>query len=245
MILLFLAGCIASGLNAFAGGGSLVSFPVLVGLQMPELRANATNAVALWPGSLSSALGFRKYWSDIKSDLKRLLLPTFIGSSLGAVLLVYTSAAVFRVVVPLLILGATLLMAFQKKLRTRRTGEARTVAPTPAAFLQLGISLYGGYFGAGMGILMLSLLGLIAEGDIHRHNAIKNILGLIINFTASLILLGKGLVEPLPAVALMAGSIVGGYLASHLSQKVPADKLRVVVIVYGFVMTGWFLFRLL
>ena len=222
----------------------MVSFPVLVGLQMPELRANATNAVALWPGSMSSAWGFRKYWADVRDDLKRLLIPTFIGSSLGAVLLVYTSAEVFRIVVPILILGATLLLAFQKKLRTRRSGEVRTIARTPAAFLQLGISLYGGYFGAGMGILMLSLLGLIAEGDIHRHNAIKNVLGLIINFTASAILLGKGLVEPLPGAALMAGSIVGGYLASHLSQKVPAEKLRVVIVCYGFLMTAWFAFRI-
>jgi uncharacterized membrane protein YfcA len=243
LLLLFFAGCIASGLNSFAGGGSLVSFPMLVGLGVGEQVGNATNAVALWPGSLSSSLGFKKYWSDVKADIYRFAIPTFLGSSAGAALLILTPNSVFRAVVPALILVATLLLAFQKKLKTRRSGEVRIVQLPVALALQFAISVYGGYFGAGMGILMLALLGLIAKGDIHRHNAIKNTLGLFINFTASVIFVAKGLVLLVPGLALMAGAIVGGYAAAHMSQKIAADSLRKGIVVYGFVMTAWFAWR--
>ena len=243
LLLLFLAGCVASGLNAFAGGGSLVSFPMLVGLGVAEQAANATNAVALWPGSLSSSLGFKKYWNDVKADILRFATPTFLGSMAGAVLLIVTPDTVFRAVVPALILAATLLLAFQKQLKKRRGGGERVVKLPAAMILQFAISVYGGYFGAGMGILMLALLGLIASGDIHRHNAIKNTLGLFINFTASVIFISKGLVLPIPGAALMAGAIVGGYAAAHMSQKVAADALRKGIVIYGFVMTAWFAWR--
>lgn len=243
LLLLFFAGCLASGLNAFAGGGSLVSFPMLVGLGVGEQAANATNAVALWPGSLSSSLGFKKYWADVKGDIFRLSIPTFLGSTLGAILLIVTPDAVFRAVVPALILAATLLLAFQKQLKRRRSGEERVVQLPTAIALQFAISVYGGYFGAGMGILMLALLGLIAAGDIHRHNAIKNTLGLFINLTASIIFVVKGLVLLVPCLALMAGAVVGGYVAAHFSQKVAAEKLRIVIVIYGFLMTAWFAWR--
>jgi uncharacterized membrane protein YfcA len=216
---------------------------MLVGLGVADQVANATNAVALWPGSLASSLGFKKYWADVKGDILRFAGPTLIGSSAGAILLKLTPENVFRAVIPALILVATLLLAFQKKLRTRRSGEERTVQLPVALVLQFLISVYGGYFGAGMGILMLALLGLIATGDIHRHNAIKNTLGLFINFTASVIFITQGLVQLVPALALMAGAIVGGYAAAHMSQKVAADSLRKGIVVYGFVMASWFAWR--
>lgn len=216
---------------------------MLVGLGVGEQVANATNAVALWPGSLSSSLGFKKYWDDVKKDIYRFAVPTLLGSTAGAVLLILTPGSVFRAVVPALILVATLLLAFQKQLKKRRSGEERVVQLPVALALQFVISVYGGYFGAGMGILMLALLGLIAAGDIHRHNAIKNTLGLFINFTASVIFIYQGLVQLVPGLALMAGAIVGGYAAAHISQKVAADSLRKGIVVYGLVMTAWFAWR--
>ena len=240
---LFVVGLVASAINAVAGGGSLLSFPLLVALGVPPLSANATNSVALWPGSLASAFGFRDQLARTQKHLKFLVAPTIAGSLLGAWLLTHTPERLFDFVVPLLVLTATLLLAFGQRLRKAVLARRTKIPVALGMALQFFVSVYGGYFGAGMGILMLALLGLIATGDIHRHNAIKNTLGLFINFTASVIFVSKGLVQFVPCLALMAGAIVGGYAAAHMSQKVAADPLRKGIVVYGFVMAAWFAWR--
>lgn len=241
LILLAIAGFIAASINGFAGGGTLISFPVLIGTGLQETVANATNAVALWPGSLASAVGFKKYFEDIKKELIYLTPPTILGSAIGAFLLVSTPKVVFKFIIPLLILTATLLLAFQKMMKPKH-GEP-TLPHWAAWVLQMLVAIYGGYFGAGMGILMLAILGVASKGDIHRHNALKSILAIIINFSASGILIYQGLVNPSAAVAVMVGSIFGGYTSAKVSMKVSADKLRMVIVVFGFVMTAWFVWR--
>lgn len=240
--MLFVAGFLASGINAFAGGGSLISFPVLVGLGIPDLKANATNAVSLWPGSLSSAVGFREYWRGLKPELRMLAPVTLVGSCLGALLLAATDQGIFRRVIPFLILGAVLLMLFQMR-QPRLKSERREWPIWLGILLQFLLSVYGGYFGAGMGILMLALFSVAVEGDIHRHNALKNILALAINFASSGILIYKGLVMLVPALALMTGSIVGGWVSAHMSLKVDSRKLKWVVITYGLIMSTVFMVR--
>lgn len=244
LALLFLAGMIAAGVNAVAGGGSLVSFPTLIGLGLPAREANATNSVALWPGSLAGALGFLNQISRTKKHLRVLLLPSLVGSLMGAWLLVVTTDEMFKAVVPVLLLLATLLLAFQKRIRAWGERKRVHVSPVVGVALQLLVSVYGGYFGAGMGIMMLAVMGLFIEANIHELNAIKNWLGLLINFAASALLLSQNLVWLIPGLALMLGAIVGGYASARLSQKVDAEKLRRAIVVYGFVMTSWFLYRL-
>jgi uncharacterized protein len=240
---LVVVGAIASGLNAIAGGGSLVSFPALVGLGVPSLPANATNSAALWPGSLAGAFGFLNQLARVRSNLRVLIVPTLLGSLVGAWLLVSTPERAFRLVVPPLIFAATLLLAFQPRIKAWSLTRTNQVSALSGAVLQFFVSIYGGYFGAGMGILMLAVLGLFIEGSIHELNAIKAWLGVLINFAATVMFVAGGLVRPWPALALMIGGIIGGYLAARLSQKIDANRLRKGIVVLGLALTGWFTWK--
>ncbi len=240
LVALFGAGLFASGINAVAGGGSLLSFPVLVALGVPPLPANATNSVALWPGALSSAFGFLEQLERTRRHLWTLVPPTIAGSLVGAWLLVHTPERLFAMVVPALILLATLLLAFQPRIRKRVLGGKLRVPAAAGVILQFLVSVYGGYFGAGMGIVMLAIFGLFIPGTLHELNAMKAWLGVAINLVASVFFLGQGLLWMVPGLAVMLGAIVGGYLAARLSQRVDPEKLRRAVVVLGAVMTLWF-----
>ncbi len=239
------AGFAAAAVNAVAGGGTLISFPTLMWLGLPSRVANATNAVALWPGSASGALGFHKYFAETKDQLKALLPPTIVGSVLGSILLVVTSTKVFDFVVPFLILIATLLLAFQGKIKAATEKSGFTLKAWQVGVLQFFVSLYGGFFGAGMGIMMLAVMSLYEGMDLHRLNAIKNWLAVVINMGASIILLSKGLVDLKFALAVMVGALFGGYASAQFAQKIEAEKLRVWVVAYGLVMVGYMFWRLL
>jgi len=245
LLILFGAGVVASAINVVAGGGSLVSFPTLMGFGLPSREANATNSVALWPGALAGAIGFVNQIAKTKKHLGLLMIPTVLGSIAGAFLLFKTSKEAFDAIVPLLVLTATILLACQKRIRSWSATKHSHINPLFGAFLQLIVAIYGGYFGAGMGILMLAVMGLFIDANIHELNAIKNWLGLVINFAASVVFLTQGLVILVPGLALMAGSIVGGYFGARMSQKVDSEKLRKVIVVYGFVMCGWFTYKLI
>jgi uncharacterized membrane protein YfcA len=234
------AGAVASGVNTVAGGGSLISFPYLTaGVGLPSVPANATNSVGLWPGSLAGALGFRDMFSRTGAQLKRLIWPTLLGSQLGAILLLETPSSLFDYLVPALIVLAAGLLIFGKKLTAAARG--RHIPPWVGLLLQLLVSIYGGYFGAGMGIMMLAAFSLYVEGTLHELNAIKNVLGLVINFTCSITFLVKGLVDPKLALALVVGSVLGGYAAARLSLRADPDRLRFAIAIYGFFAAGYFL----
>ena len=241
---MFLAGMIAAAVNSIAGGGTLVSFPTLLALGLPEKIANATNAVALWPGSLAGAFGFREHLKDARAELKLLLPPTIVGSLLGSVLLVVTPESIFKVLVPFLILVATLLLAFQPQIKKKVAETGFALSPFWVATLQFLVALYGGYFGAGMGIMMLAIMSLYIHDDMHRMNAIKNWLAVVINFGASVLLISQRLVSLVPALALMTGALIGGYVSARIAQKVKSETLRKVVVAYGLVMTGVLMVRL-
>lgn len=244
ILLLILIGAVASGINSVAGGGSLVSFPALnLGFHIPSLEANATNSVGLWPGSLSGAWGFRKVLGPTQGYLKLLAMPTLIGSSFGAWLLTVTDKKVFEFVVPILLFVATLLLWFQPKIKRLVLREGRVIAPGTAVALQLVVSAYGGYFGAGMGIMMLAVFALFMNANIHEINAVKTILGVVINLTASVLFIAKGIVFAVPAAALTVGSLIGGYYAAKWSQKVDPDRLRIWIAVFGAIMSLHFAWR--
>ena len=239
-----LIGAIAGGINTVAGGGSLISFPFLtLGAQIPSLEANATNSASLWPGSLAGAFGFRDLLHKTKRYFGVLAVPTFTGAVLGAWLLTLSSERLFDRVIPFLILLATALLIFQPRIKSLAKQHDRHTPLWMGILIQFLVSTYGGYFGAGMGIMMLGSFALYMDGNIHELNAVKNWLGLIINLVASIILAIKGLVLWGPFAALSAGSLVGRFYAARWSQRVDSEKLRVVIAAYGLAMTAYFFWR--
>jgi len=241
---LVVVGMIASGINSVAGGGSLLSFPYLTEImRIPSLPANATNSVALWPGSLSGAFGFINLLGKTKHHLLRLLVPTIVGSALGALLLTRTSQRVFDAVVPFLILLAAFLLLLQPRVKAWVQRGERTMPVWGGVVLQLLVALYGGYFGAGMGIMMLASFALYMDGTIHELNAVKNWLGVAINVVASVHFFASGLVLVPPALLMGFGSIIGGFAAARVSQRLNPDKLRMAIAIYGIGMAGWYAYK--
>jgi len=240
--ILVLVGAIASGINAVAGGGTLVSFPILtLSFGIPSIKANATNSVGLWPGSLAGAIGFRNLFKQTEKQLKILILPTLLGSILGAILLISTTQRTFDVIIPWLILTATCVLAFQPSIRKWAGSEHRKMPLWVGVLLQFLVSVYGGFFGAGMGIMMLATMSLTIDANVHELNSLKNWLAVVINFAATVLFFAKGLVLPFTAVALIGGALIGGYFAAKVSQRLNPDKLRWAIVAYGLIMTGVFI----
>jgi len=251
LTVLFLAGIAAGAVNSVAGGGTLISFPTLVAFGEPEIISNATNTAAMWPGSLSSALGYRKDTSVQRGLLVMLAIPSLIGGLFGAVILVITPAETFKQVVPFLVLFATLMLASRdiiaRKFRNDPTGEEHvtTLGRVWGVLFQLFVATYGGYFGAGIGILMLGSFSLMGLRDIHEMNAIKTPLAAIINVTAFFFFALKGLVVWPLAILVAAGAITGGYGGARASKHVNPSLIHYCVVVVGLLVSGWFFIKLL
>jgi len=242
---LFLAGIIAGAINSVAGGGTLISFPSLVAFGEPEIISNATNTAAIWPGSLSSAFGYRKDTSVERGLLVALAIPSLAGGLLGAVILVITPAETFKHVAPFLVLFATIVLASRgiiaRGLRSHPTGEERvtTLGRIWGALFQLFVATYGGYFGAGIGILMLGSFSIMGLRDIHKMNAIKTPLAAIINVTAFVFFALKGLVAWPLAILMAVGTIIGGYAGARSAKRVNPDLIQFCVVVFGLLVSGW------
>jgi uncharacterized membrane protein YfcA len=242
---LFLAATVAGAVNSVAGGGSLISFPALIAAGQPAILANATNTAALWPGSVASAVAYRRQTSLYRGLLPALLVPSIVGGLLGAFVLVSTPPDLFDRVVPFLVLFATLLFAARGRI-SRWTGQAPGVdehvtrAGRVWGFLfQLLVATYGGYFGAGIGILMLASLGLMGLRDIHRMNALKTILGALINVIAFVFFAAKGLVVWPLAALMAAGAIAGGYVGARTAMRIDPRWVGRFVIAVGLVVSVW------
>ena len=250
LLLLVAAAILAGALNAVAGGGSFLTFPSLVFAGVPPVRANATSTVALWPGSAASVGAYRREMARVDRPLLAVLAATsLVGGVLGAVLLLRTPEAMFSALVPYLLLGATLLFAGSPRvtsmLRNRSGGRSasRRAGLAGIAFAQLAIAVYGGYFGGGIGILMLATLGLMGIESIHEMNALKATLAACINGVAVVTFVLAGAVAWAPAVLMIVGSVVGGYGGASVARRVDPRLLRVAVIVVGCAMAGYFFLR--
>ena len=242
-----LASVLGGAINSIAGGGTLAIFPALVALGLPPLTANATTTVALWPGALSSMWGYRGELGGARAWVLRLTLPSVAGGALGAWLLLRTPPDRFARIVPILVLGATLLFLAQaplmRHLRQRR-GEAapaagaerddQGVAPWPFITGQFVIGIYGGYFGAGIGILMLAGLGFMGFTNIHRMNGVKNWGAVCMNVVAAAIFAASGIVQWPVALAIAAGALLGGYAGARLAQRVGQKPVRRAIVAIGF-----------
>ena len=246
-IFLFVAGVLGGALNAVAGGGSFIAFPALMFAGVAPISANATNTVALWLGVTASTGAYRKHLDISRRVMVPLAITSVIGGIVGAFLLLRTPANTFLRVLPWLMLGATLLFALGGRLaRGSKSGlahDASTSALALAAVFELVVAVYGGYFGGGVGIMNLAMLAVLGMTDIHAMNALKVVLGGIINGVAVVTFILAGAVAWKPGVIMTAGAIVGGYFGAHYAQKLPQAWIRAFVIVVGTAMTVYFFWK--
>jgi uncharacterized membrane protein YfcA len=249
ILFLFLAGALGGALNSVAGGGSFIAFPALLFTGVPPIPANATNTIALWTAAAASGGAYRKRLDVPRRVMIPLLAASLVGGLLGALLLLKTPAQTFMRVLPWLTLGATLLFAFGKKLAGSRESvikgdhEASTPALTCTTLFQFGVAIYGGYFGGGMGIVMLAMLAVLGMTDIHAMNALKSVLGFVINGVAVVTFVVAGAVDWKHGIAMTAGGIVGGYVGAHYALKMPQSWIRVFVVLVGAGMTVYFFWK--
>ena len=248
-----MAALLAGVMNSVAGGGTLLTFPALIAAGLSPLAANATSTVALLPAALSSMLGYRGELTGARRWAIALALPSLVGGGLGALLLLNTSNGTFERVVPWLVLGATALFLLQRPLLQWIRGheavsltqhEVESRAPSPALLaMQLAVGVYGGYFGAGVGILMLAALGFMGFSNIHRMNGLKNWGGFCMNLVAAVTFAFSGIVDWPVALSMAVGSIAGGYLGARGAQRLPPLLVRGTVAVIGIVSGVWLLVR--
>jgi uncharacterized membrane protein YfcA len=247
-LLAFGAAFLAGAINSVAGGGTLVSFPALLWLGLPSTIANATSTVAIWPGSLGGMLGFRRDLRGMSPRLYALVVPSLIGGIGGAVLLRLTPTSLFDRLVPLLILFATGLFmaqdAVQRLLKIGAPSASRGSQWLAGALaFQLIVALYGGYFGAGLGIMMLAALSIIGLTDIHQMNGLKNLLALCINGVAALYFVWKGMVYWPDVIVMAIGAIAGGVGGAGLARRLGRVAVRRLVIAVGLVMAVKLMFK--
>lgn len=233
--LVALAGLGAGIVNGVAGGGTMVSFPALLGLGYPALTANMTSTVGIWPGYVGGVTGFRQEITVQRDRIVWLLPATVVGAVAGAVLLLTTSQHLFAKLAPWLVLAATALFALQPIVRRMLSGMS-TDHPTRRWLAHGGTfvtSLYGGYFGAGMGVVMLAVFGIALPDTITRTSGLRAALSLVVNALAAIIFVVRGTLA-WEAVGLLAvGSLAGGWIGSTVARRVPAALLRVVIIGIG------------
>ena len=248
-LLLFSTAFIAGSLNAVAGGGSFITFPTLIFTGISPIIANATNNTALWIAAMASAGAYRRDLDIPKRELLILCVTSLMGGVIGSVILLYTSADVFKQLLPYLLLSATLIFTFSEPLKmwlqfqSNKSSESQSPPLLILVIAQLAISIYGGFFGAGLGILMLATLSFLGIKNIHTMNAFKSFLGSCINGIAIFPFMFAGLIAWHQAILMAVGGSLGGYLCAHYARKLDPRFVRIFVIVVGFSMTTYFFIR--
>ncbi len=236
------AAAAAAGLvNAVAGGGTLLSFPSLILAGLSPVSANVTSTVALWPGQVSSVWAYRQHLHDERRRALILGVPAVIGGAIGALLLLALPETAFEAVVPWLILFACALLALQGPIRRVVGHHAAGNHPVALWVIQLLISIYGGYFGAGIGILMLAAMGILLPSSMQHANALKVLFALLSNGTGVLLFALSGKVDFEIAALMAVASLAGGWLGAHVAQRLPPAGMRAFAIAVGLFAAGKFL----
>lgn len=240
-VLLFLAGFLSGAVNAVAGGGTFITFGALSIAGIPPIMANATSSVSQFPGYITSTLA---YWSDIRMFWRGALLLAIIsavGALAGALILLALDNPSFRAMVPWLLIAATALFAAGPWLKPKpKPGREAAVGSLPGSIVQFATAVYGGFFGAGMGVMMLATLGLTQAGDYHRLNALKNMLSIVIAAVAIAVFVGGGVVAWLEAAVMVPGVALGGFAGVWAAKRVPQGAVRAFVIATGLFLAAYY-----
>lgn len=234
--LIFIAGIGAGTINTVVGSGTLITFPTLVALGMPPVTANVTNTVGLFPGAFVGAWGYRRELTGQRQRAIWLGAASVVGAVGGAILLLKLPASAFDAIVPALIVAALLLVIFGRRItramaRSDHRPGSRT---TPLLWaLVLGSGVYGGYFGAGQGILLMGLFGVLLAEPIQRQNALKNLLAGMVNMVAAIVFIATAHIDWAAAGIIVVGSMIGGYTGARVGRRIPAPVLRAIIVVVG------------
>lgn len=244
--LIVLAGFLAGAINAAAGGGTLVTFPILIWLGVPPITANISSSVGLLSGYLGGSLAYRRELQVQKDRVIRFSAVSIAGGILGALLLLWTSARVFDALVPFLVLGSAILLALQPALskffaarkNQGSSGEPQVAGQGAAVAAQVGVfiaAIYGSYFGAGLGVLLLAVLALTLNDDLQKLNGLKSLLSLFVNFIGVIVFVTSAQVDWLIVAFLAPAALLGGTVGGGLARKLPPTLLRAVVVVFALV----------
>ncbi|CAN5601895.1 sulfite exporter TauE/SafE family protein [soil metagenome] len=223
--------------NTVVGSGTLITFPTLLAVGFPPVLANVSNTVGLAPGSLSGAIGYRRELAGQRARLIRLGAVSTVGAVVGGLLLLRLPPEAFRLVVPVLILLACVLVIFQPRLSGRVVARRRNNrhGGLPLLVGVFGSGMYGGYFGAAQGVILIGLLGTLLDEDLQRVNAAKNVLAFLVNGAAALLFIVVTEVSWSAAGLIAAGSVAGAYVGATVGRRIPAGALRVIVVIVGVV----------
>jgi uncharacterized membrane protein YfcA len=233
---IFAAGVAAGTVNTIVGSGTLITFPVLLAFGYAPVTANVSNTVGLVPGSVSGAIGYRRELADQLPRMIRFGAASLLGGTTGAVLLLVLPASAFKAIVPAFIAIALVLVVVQPRLSRlldtrRRSGAREGSFPTLAAVAAGGV--YGGYFGAAQGILLLAVLGLALPDDLQRINALKNVLAGLVNLIAGVVFVIVAHIAWAPALLIAGGSIAGGQIGAGVGRRLPPVAMRALIVVVG------------
>jgi uncharacterized membrane protein YfcA len=234
-VLVVLAGMAAGTINAVVGAGSLITFPTLLAVGYEPVTANVSNNIGIFPGSVSGAIGYRRELVGQGKRVRTLAVASVLGGITGAVLLLALPSDVFDAVVPVLVLFACALMLAQPRLtewRAQRPERARDVGALPLA-MTFATGIYGGYFGAAQGVILLAMLSVLVPDDLQRSNALKNVLAATVNGVAAVVFILFAEVAWLAVALIAAGSIVGGQIGAHVGRRLPTGVLRGLVVLLG------------
>lgn len=239
-LLILLVAVVAGFINAIAGGGTLVSFPTLLALGIPPVIANVTNTVALVPGTIGGMWSQRKDFASQHRRLLRLLPVSIVGGIAGGLLLLNTGESAFRSLIPYLILAATLLLGFQVQIKNwvvSRIGHAHTEHHNPAIMLSVVFvaAIYGGYFGAGLGVILMAVLGMVTDDSLVQLNFLKQALGFAVNLSAAIYFAFSGKVDWMIALIMIFGSLIGGLIGGKVAGKMKPEILRWIVVTAGLI----------
>ncbi len=238
MVLVLLAGIAGGTVNTVVGSGTLITFPTLIGIGMPPITANVSNAVGLFPGSLAGAWGYRDELRGWWAEAIRLIPATVVGAIGGAALLLVLPPSAFEAVAPALIVLALVLLLAGKRINRwlASIGHSPSRQVTPTLWgVTLAIGVYGGYFGAAQGVLMMGMFGVLLDRDVQQHNALKNLLSGVSKLVATLIFLVTAHVDWTAAGLIAVGSIIGGLLGARVGRRLSPRALRAVIVVIGLV----------
>ncbi len=233
-VAVFAAGVGAGGINAVVGSGSLITFPTLLAVGYPPIVANVSNNIGLVPGGVTGVLGYRAELQGQRARLTRLAVASVLGSLVGGFLLLRLPPQAFNVIVPILIAIACVLVVIQPRVAGWISHRRRSEHGGPWLWLGVfGAGMYGGYFGAAQGVVLIGLMGVFLDEELQRLNAAKNLLSLLVNFTAAVLFIVIAEVDWTVVALIAVGSAIGGFVGARVGRRIPAPVLRGVIVVVG------------